>query len=204
MAARYVIAHRVAYLVGAALCLLTLPLTLIVLVIIFNPFGVVFIASFSIHNESGEAVYVTPIGAYGTNALRAVLPQYAVGFAAFPAFRSSNFRLRSGGSVRVHYDWDDINFSEIVVRDRAGQVKQLVIDPVPTEKQYHAPERDVFIVPPLKELAEASRPVLEALGKDAGSPFWLPWAMLLSLVGPPVGLFCLLRGYGRVKNAQSG
>jgi hypothetical protein len=123
-----------------------------------------FITAFTVSNESGETIEVTPIGTYGKEGKRLLLPVYGSEFPAFRTLKRRHFRIEDGQSVRILYDWDDINLSEIAVRAAEGKYYQLAVDESPTENQYHAPVTDRFIIPPVRELEPIAPDVLRATG----------------------------------------
>ncbi|MEZ6191648.1 MAG: hypothetical protein R3C45_10205 [Phycisphaerales bacterium] len=103
-----------------------------------NPFQLAFITDIHITNNTGNPIKITPIGTLGPAGRRGPLPIYR---SASPAYRSEQqggFPIpANGGTIEVFYNWDDINFSEIVIEDHAEQLAQLVVDPNPTQNQYH-------------------------------------------------------------------
>lgn len=167
---------------------------------LFNPMVLAFQYEFEVVNHSGEPVAVTPIGAVGPSGARYVLPQYSRREPALPALRRADFVLLPGESIKVIYDWDDINFSEILVHTTSGHYRQLVIDPNPTESQYHPPKAERYVVPPLAELREATPSVIRAASVF---PFnYRAWLLLLS--GPVPVLVLLAWWRLRRIEAQSG
>ena len=89
-----------------------------------------------------------------------------------------------GASVKITYDWDDINFSEILVETRSGSFKQLVVDPEPDSGQFHAPDYDTFVIPGLSQLPDAEYHIIEA-GKGAEYN-WGEWGAICSGLIPVI------------------
>src|SRR4051812_11394635 len=78
-------------------------------------FGAIFITDFVVENRTKKVILVTPVGTVGAEGIKAPLPVKLLAFPPLPALRCGTYRLVPGESVRIQYDMDDINFSEIVV-----------------------------------------------------------------------------------------
>jgi hypothetical protein len=124
-------------------------------------FGAAYVTDFTVENRTDKAITVTPVGTFGAGN-RAPLPVKMLAFPPLPALRGGGFRLAPGESVRIPYDMDDINFSEIVVAAEPGPPLQLVTDPDPTANQYHGPLQRCYVIDDLARLEPAPPPVLEA------------------------------------------
>jgi hypothetical protein len=173
---------RKALLIAALASSPLLLLSLLAVVNLFNPMVLAFQYEFEVANKSEEPIEITPIGTIGREGIKAILPQYLSRLPAWPALRQGAFALDPGSSVKVLYDWDDINFSEILIRTSSGAYRQLVVDPDPTESQYHPPVAERYVVPSLAQLPEAPRTVIEAA---AVCPFdYWGWSLLFSGVVP--------------------
>lgn len=146
-------------------------------------FGAVFITGFTVENRSGQTLDITPVGTKHRNGIKTSLPVTMAVFPHLPALRAGDFRLEHGESIMIHYDMDDVNFSEIVVEDEQGRQYQLVTDPNPTENQYHGPLQNHYIIEDLRQLAPVKQKV-----KEAAEGIWAAQAVslifLLLLVGP--------------------
>lgn len=128
-----------------------------------NPMQSAFIISFKVENQSGEDIWITPIGTRGSEGRRAHLPRYISVFPALPAIKTGSFHVQNHQTIEIKYDWDDINFSEIAIESQDGQFYQLVVDSNPTKDQYRTPESRHFIIPDFKTLDHISPAVLEAV-----------------------------------------
>ena len=124
-------------------------------------FGAAFVTDFTIENRTNTTIFVTPVGTSRAGH-RAPLPVIALAFPPLPAIQGGGYRLAPGASVTVHYDMDDINFSEIVVDTEAGPTLQLVTDPNPTTNQYHGPLQRRYVISNLALLEPAPLLVQEA------------------------------------------
>lgn len=165
-------------------------------------FGSAFIAGFVIQNDTDQPLDVTPVGTVGPQGRRSPLPVQCCRFPTFPAWQRGGFRLAPGESISILYDMDDINFSEIVVREADGISRQLVVNPNPTTNQYHAPSQRRFVIRDLTSLGPVPGPVLAA-SNVARLPTNGPWIMLgLILLPWPayIGLWYLNR---RISQAGS-
>ena len=93
-----------------------------------NPIHLFFLVEFRVINESGETVYITPIGAVRTVQMpRHVLLRVSPRLPGTPALRQGDIRLDPGESLRIIYDADDVAASEIAVRNARGEYRQLFI-----------------------------------------------------------------------------
>ena len=138
-------------------------MTLLVGVSLVNPMGLAFLTSFTITNDSGEPVFVTPIGAVGKQGDRYMLPLSMLPFPYLMRLKTGDFMIPPGESRSFTYDWDDIQFSEIVVRNSGGAYGILPTGLHPTEKQYRRPQEKHFVIPVFSKLAPASDSHLQAL-----------------------------------------
>lgn len=111
-----------------------------------NPMQLAFITRFTVENQSGQTLRITPIGTRGDEGYKGRLPILMTTFPALPSFRSGGYSLKPGKSVKITYDWDDVNFSEIAVQTEDGSLYEFVVDPNPLLNQYHSPESNHFII----------------------------------------------------------
>jgi len=125
-------------------------------------FGAAFVTDFTVENRSDLPVVVTPIGAVGAAGHRVPLPTRLFRFPPLPSWQRGGYRLRSGESVTIRYDMDDINISEIVVATDVGPRRQLVVDPNPSANRYHGPVQQRYVIENVEGLEPVTAPVLEA------------------------------------------
>ena len=157
----------------------------------FNPFQTAFITDIHITNNTNHPIQITPIGTMGAAGRRGPLPVYR---SANPAYRSEKrggFPVpANGGTIEVLYNWDDINLSEIVIEYHTGQLTQLVVDPNPTQNQYHPPAVNTFTIddqtvltPVPSNIAAAYRAAQSTSNRWwMASLLYLPWITLPLLV----------------------
>ncbi len=143
----------------------TYPLLAISLLILVNAlgFGAAFVTGFTVENRTAEKIEITPVGTIGTAGFKRPLPVKLSAFVALDAFRIGGYPLSPRESVTIHYDWDDINFSEIVIEDSRGRLRQEVTDPHPTDHQYHQPSQKHYVIEDLSELPEVTPDVRMAV-----------------------------------------
>ncbi len=141
-----------------------------------------FMVDLTIENQMNEILLVTPIGTVGKEGGRHLLPVSMTGSINFPARQSSRFRLVPGESVSISYDMDDINFSEIVVENQQGEARQLVVDPTPTQNQYHGPAQPSFSINDWNEL-ELLSDAVKAVPLEP-HPYQLVCRFLVFIVSP--------------------
>ena len=127
--------------------ILTSPLILILLLFVlnaFNPMQWVFLFSFEVKDNSNQTIWITPIGSIGFEGKKSRLPVFLNEVPAIPAIVYGGYRLDPGDSKTIVYDWDDINFSDIVVKDKSGEYRSLIVNPNPTERMYSTPTTNTF------------------------------------------------------------
>ncbi|MBS0264172.1 MAG: hypothetical protein JSS02_19705 [Planctomycetes bacterium] len=142
-----------------------------------------FIVTVAIHNSSAETLRVTPIGTVGNPGFKTTLPLVSGRFPYLPASQVSQLSIAPGDTLTLHYDFDDINFSEIVVHDERGGLSLLVVDPQPTVNQYHAPAQREFDIDPA-ELTSDIPASLVAVIRGTAPAQNSHWSLYAILIGP--------------------
>ena len=180
-------------LITISCCLL--PLSCLPVLMILNPMGAIFVTSFTVENKSAETLKITPVGTIGKT--KALLPTFSRWIPFLPAIKNRNFNLKPGQSVRIIYDWDDINFSEIAVDTKDGKYYQVVVDKTPTENQYHRTS-GCFIIPSRSKMEPIQPDVLAAL--QLPNRFFTRFLIITVLgITPPILLIRLVHVYRRDK-----
>jgi hypothetical protein len=131
--ARGSLRSRVLLVAAAAANALALPLTGLLLLPVVgpvNPMLTAFLVDFEIRNRSGETVWVTPVAATGTPGERVLLPLFDRRWPARIAPSNRDLEVPAGASIRLTYDWDDCQFSEVLVRRASGDLRQVTVDPL--------------------------------------------------------------------------
>jgi hypothetical protein len=161
-----------------------------------NPIHYGFLAEFQVVNESGETVYITPIGAVRTvERPRHVLVRASPRLPGTPALRQGDIRLDSGESVRIIYDMDDVAASEIAVRNAQGEYRQLVVSD--RQKLLTLDEgMPEYTITSFDRLAKIAPEVL-AVAKEAGRSnrriwFWMALWIVAGFI--PIALFLVWSG----------
>jgi hypothetical protein len=144
--------------------------------------GFAFIEEFTVENRTSDVIVVTPVGTVGKQGHRHSLPVYMWAFPPIWSAQRGGFEIPPGESIEILYDMDDINFSEIVVHDRAGEIGQLVVNSDPTERQYHAPAQRHFVIDDLDSLVAVPGPVRDA-ARRAQAPIRAPCSSFSTRVG---------------------
>ena len=148
---------------GGCLALLGAVASVPAFLVAFNPMVWMFQTSFEVINQSGEVVYVTPVGVVPGSPQRWTLPLSWWSIPMIPRADCGDFRLPPGSTKVFRYDWDDINFSEVVVRNDLGSWHQFVVLPEATAQPCcGGPALDRIFVPPLAQLPLASPAAREA------------------------------------------
>lgn len=174
---------KIALLISIIITSPFMALACLILINSVNPMQLAFLTSFKVENRSGEDVRITPIGTIGAKGRKAQLPVFAFAFPAIPAIKTGDFHLKNGDTLKVLYDWDDINFSEIAIESKRGQFYQLTIDSDPTENRYHSPETKHFIIPTLDTL-----PTIQPKVHEAATQRGRDWTYHIILLGAIVSL----------------
>ena len=178
---------RVAIYATAPLLVMT-GLLCLVLVNSINPMQLAFISNFEVENGTQQPLWITPIGTR-LSGEKSVLPQFFP-FPAIPVLRSRELRVGPNQRRRIYYDWDDINFSEIAIRDSRGVLRSYVIDSSPPTDAYYANNTEAYAIDDFQRLPMAPATVVAATAPNPRR-FVFPIVVLGGIVAPFV--FRLLR-----------
>lgn len=164
---------------------------------VVNPMQMVFVTAFTVENRTAATIYVTPVGTVGPDGWRRPLPLAVWQAPWVPASQRGRIPIGSGETITLYYDWDDINFSELVVETEGGTLRQLIVNPNPTANQYTIPRVTDFVIDDVAQLGPVDLRVQEAY--DAAQrpiPFWL---ILTSTAAPAVTFVLLRRWYKSIQ-----
>ncbi len=128
-------------------------LSVLLLINVVNPMQMMFLTRFTVENQCGQTIWVTPIGTVGEAGRKYQLPIYYYSCPALPSVKTGEFRIPAGSKKEIIYDFDDINFSELVIRLEDNSYFQLVADPIPTDDQYHSPRKSHFTISSIDDLS---------------------------------------------------
>ena len=170
-----------------AAAILTFPLFLLTLLVAFsvvNPMGLAFLTSFEVVNETEEPLFVTPIGAVGSRGHRRTLPLSISRWFYVLGTKTSEFPVPPGSSRTFAYDWDDIQFSEILIRRKTGSYHFITTGLDPIAGQYRRPEQDRFVIRDLDALPAADAHLLPALPQQTGRTWTLYALAVVGLLSP--------------------
>jgi len=149
-----------------------------------NPMQAAFISEFKIENRTRVPIRVTPVGTRNDGS-KHVLPQFSRIFPAIPASDSRDLQIDAGKIRSIYYDWDDINFSEIAIRDAVGTLRTLVVDPAPPTTSYYANKHNLYSIENLSALPMATFAVVAAVAPRPSSFSLWPFA-IIGLMAPLV------------------
>lgn len=173
---------------------------LLLLVNTVNPLAVAFNSEFEVENRTSGPIWITPIGTTNQGS-KAVLLQYTGRRLAIPSLHSTDLEVVPGRRVRIHYDWDDINFSDILVRDLAGNESVFVVDAAPPTRGYFQNQQPLYVIQ-TAELSPAPPQIVTARDRS-GRYRWRSWTvMALGFIAPIVFLI-LLRARRRIRNVPA-
>jgi hypothetical protein len=157
-------------LITLAACLSpTTLLTVLLTLNTINPMGLAFLKKFTVANQTALDVWVTPIGAIGKEGRRSTLPYSRARHLYVLCTKDRDFHIAPKSGRAFVYDWDDIQFSEILVRTNGGAFRVMLTGLHPTKGQYRSPERDGFSISDLGALDLAAPLHLSALEVDRGA-----------------------------------
>jgi hypothetical protein len=134
-----------------------------------------------VENRSDRTVRITPLGTRKADGRRAVLRQAISTLLPLPALRGADLPLEPGAVRDLHFRPGDYRPTELLVRDAAGDVRQLVL-----ADSGRVPQR----IPRWDDLPRASPDVVAAA---AGNPQLLPWTAVLVSLGGLLAFVKLLR-----------
>ena len=166
---------------------ITLPLFLLTLLLAFsvvNPMGLAFLTSFEVVNETNEPLSVTPIGAVSARGDRHTLPHSIFSKLYVMGTKTSEFAIPPNSSRRFTYDWDDIQFSEILIHRPSGDHHFVTTGLDPIERQYRRPEQDRFVISEIDGLPRAEAQLLSALPDSSGGGWMLYGLAGVGLLSP--------------------
>jgi hypothetical protein len=122
----------------------------------YNPMMLAFLTSFTMYNESGVDVWVTPIGMREGSGRYGPLPRYRDSYPpAWPVKERSDLFLADRAELTITYDWDDINFRHVLVRNASGDISILDTDRTGSLHSCNPAQQDRYGLPRLSELAPA-------------------------------------------------
>lgn len=155
----------------------------------WNPMLELFITDFAVSNSSDTPIKITPVGAVGKKGDRWPLTIYESKKSTRPLAQRGGFEIPPGEAVTFFYDWDDIQFSEIVVASPGQPLAALIVSPDPTVNQYSAPASNRFDISNIDELAPVDEGVRVAyeVAQNPREIAWWTWLLLM-----PVASFALL------------
>ena len=177
-------AKRWVFLIAA---IVTLPLFLLTLLLAFsvvNPMGMAFLTSFEVVNETNETLSVTPIGAVGARGVRHTLPHSISSKFYVMGTKTGEFEIQPNSSRRFTYDWDDIQFSEILIHRPSGDLHFISTGLDPIERQYRRPEQDRFVISDIDALPRAEAHLISALPDSPGRGWMLYGLAGFGLLSP--------------------
>lgn len=147
-----------------------------------NPMALLFLVTFTVENQSGEPIHVTPIGAFDFSTARATLPItisknfYLIGLS------SREFTIPNGESVAITYDADDINFTELIVRTETGDTFSLTTNP--NSNNHLPPLAENFVIGPTSTLEKPTEEMLRAARDGRAFNWRLLLVILIGLINP--------------------
>ncbi len=122
----------------------------------FNPLKMAFLNDFIVVNESGENLWMTPIGMLANRGEYCPIGRYRDNFPPVRYLEPSyDIPIKAGGSIKITYDWDDVNFRHILVRKNSNDIFILDTDKRGTLYSCYPPEKKKYTIPPLKDLLGA-------------------------------------------------
>jgi hypothetical protein len=145
------------------------------------------VAEFTLVNQSGETLYITPVNFTETSQRLYVPERLLVG--QIRAFRQADIRLAAGESIQILYDAETRPYV-VAVRNEAGDYRQVAIDRGARTLLLDQPEI-MYTIGPFATLAPIDEKAL--LVAQQAPPFNFGfWGFMLTITvlfgGVPVGL----------------
>jgi len=193
---------RKAYLFLMVTSGICLPLTCVPISLLlnsWNPMQVAFITSFEVENKLSQDIWITPVGTVGSAGYRSTLPIFRNKWPAISSSTQGNLHMSPGGIITIYYDWDDINFSEILIRTSSWR-KVLVIDPEPTKDQYRRYTGGRIVIDETTALVDPSPQIQEAVSSSSSGSLW--YVVLVGLAAPCIFIYSR-RQYRIISNASA-
>jgi hypothetical protein len=151
---------------------------------VVNPMGIGFLTTFEVVNASQEDLVISPIGARGPAGERGTLPISKYSRLYILSSKNAEFPLAAGASLKLTYDWDDVQFTEIVCRRPDGSHRLLATGLHPTKDQYRQPPVKRFEISDLAELQPAEAQHLHAIRPGSNRIQVLNLLAALGLLSP--------------------
>lgn len=157
------------------------------------PMVTAFVVPLTIQNNTDQLISVTPVGTTDRHQQKAGLPIMLSTLLPLPAGKLGGFSLRSGEAVTVQYDFDDINFTEIVIEGPNGVWRQIAVDPDRPRDCCYPPWQEEYSITDLSVL-EPVTPDVQSAAIDAIRSKSGPWSFL-AVVGAPWLSLWLIRSW---------
>ena len=129
-----------------------------------------FVKEFEIVNATGQYIWVTPVCKLDSDGRYCPLGTYYQRLSSQKKIRNVfDVKIKAGESIRIFYDWDDIDFRHILVKTAFGDI--YIIDAneqgnsASCDESQDESQKDKFIISDLSTLSIAS-PELFPLLKD--------------------------------------
>lgn len=169
------------------LAFLLLPffcLTILVIGNTINPMTSSFLADFNVENKTNDLIFITPIGTKSPNGSWHQLP-YSFSSSFYIRIPSKiDYPIEPGGLKKFVYDYDDIQFSEILIR-RAGEKSRVFSTQTPLQLDgYYPPERKEFEIKDINTLPLAEKAHLLALKPTRMNSWAIEILALIGLLSP--------------------
>jgi len=147
---------------------------------VVNPMGIGFLTSFEVVNSTKEDLIITPIGSRGPEGRRGTLPIASSSRFYIMSSQRSEFVLPASSTLRLTYDWDDVQFTEILCRRPDGSHSVLETGLHPTRGQYRQPPTKRFEISDLGTSQPATELHLAAVRSQSGK---IPYLYILAGLG---------------------
>jgi hypothetical protein len=157
---------------------LGLPLTLLSLLLLLNPYAILLGTEFTVVNGLDEPIEVTPVGvlrmASGEYQWR-VVPQLAVSFLAAPPRREVQIPVPAGENIPIRANFDDISLAAIAVDSAGKPGRVLIVDDAAAIGQCCYPPRHRRIVVSKEGLSPATTRLAAAVTRAREADRALGW-----------------------------
>ncbi|QDV53064.1 hypothetical protein [Gimesia fumaroli] len=159
-------------------------LTLVIVLNMLNPMALAFLIDFDVENKTDELIFVTPIGSKAPNGARHQLPYSISSSFYFQIPSEIDYPIEAGVLKRFIYDYDDIQFSEILVRRAEERYRVLSIPPKLQSDGFYPPKNNQIEIKKIDALPFAKKQHLLALKENRMTTWTIEILAAIGLLSP--------------------
>lgn len=112
----------------------------------FNPMRLAFVATFEVRNETTRDFQIVPIGMREGSGEYGPLPLYENQDLPLKSRDDIRFTIPAGDTIVVNYDYDDINYRHLLLKDGQGRLWIMDTDKRGTRHVCYGPQQSIYII----------------------------------------------------------